>query len=232
MALIINTICLSLLILLEIILYFILTGKVLPRILRVRYSLTQSRGRGLKRYVYPDGRGISYEPCPAIRKYVDRYVLFTDKGYKYVQCRLDESVREIAYTVMMFNNRNKVIDVIDVKAKSVTGGALAPLPLHADTSYVELVLGSVNGETVEEQTITYYRVRDLLLYTLSMAAVSFAELWFAQRMLNVFFSWWKNGTPWGALSLTQLAVPALLIGVVCGALALLNARGKKIGWSK
>ena len=232
MRLIINTICLSILVLLEVIVYLNVSARLLPRILKIRYSVKTSRGRGLKKYVYPSGRGVSYEPAPTIRKYINRYLLFTDNGYKYLKCRLDEAVRDIEYTVVMFNAENKVIDLIDVKSKDITGGALAPVMIHGDTSYVEILLVSVNGKRLENEETTYYRLIDLLIYTLSSAVLGFIEILFAYNIVNLYFSWWQKGRTWADISSAYFIFPALVIGIICGAMAFLNARAKKIGWSK
>ena len=232
MEIIVNTICLSVLVLLEIALYLMLAGKVFPKMLKRRYSISENCGRGLKKYVYPSGRGISYEPVPAIRKYVNRYLLFTDNGYKYFKCRIDEKVKDIAYTIVMRNNKNKVIDVIEVKSKNVEGRDLDPVLVHGDTSYVELILNSVNGNAVENEETAHYRLRDLLFYTLAMSVLSFAELVFAYSMINMCFSWWQKGNVWAEISVIYFIIAGLLIGIVCGAMAFLNLRAKKIGWSK
>ena len=232
MEIIINTICLVVLVILEIALYLMLAGSVIPKILKRRYSLSENCGRGLKKYVYPSGRGISYEPVPAIRKYIDRYLLFTDNGYKYFKCRIDEKVKEFEYTVIMRNNKDKVIDVIEVKAKNVEGRDIEPVLIHGETSYVELILNSVNGRAVENQETAHYRIRDVLIYSLCMAALSFAELIFAYNMINMCFAWWRRGKEWAEISVIYFIIAGLLIGIVCGAMAFLNLRAKKIGWSK
>lgn len=232
MEIIINTVCLSVLVLLEVAFYLMLTGKLLPKMLKRRYSISENCGRGLKKYVYPSGRGISYEPVPAIRKYVNRYLLFTDDGYKYFKCRIDEKVKDLEYTLIMRNNRSKVIDVIDVRAKNVEGRDLEPVLVHGDTSYVELILNSVNGKAVDNEETAHYRIRDLLFYTLSMAALSFAELMFAYVVINMYFSWWRKGNIWAEISVVYFIIAGLVIGIVCGAMAFLKLRSKKIGWSK
>lgn len=230
--LIINTICLTVLVILEIIFYLILAGKVLPQIVRFRYSLSESRDRGIKKYVYPDGRGITYEPRPAMRKYMPRYILFTNNGYKYVKCLLDSGVNSVGYTVVMFNNLNRVIDIIDVKSERTLNNETMALLVHGDTSYVDISIFSVNGMMFEKENIAYCKVRDLFTYTAAMSLLCFVELVIVQKILNLYFSWWTRGILWADIGIGYLLLFAVFIGVLCGAMAFLKVRSKKIRWAK
>ena len=229
---IINTIYLSVLVILEIALYLMLAGRVLPRIVKIRYSLSETRDRGLKKYVYPSGRGICYEPRPNIRKYMPRYLLFTNNGYKYVKCLLDKGVNSIGYTVVMFNNRDEVIDTVDVMTKRSANNETAALLVHGDTSYVDISLFSINGTAFEKERIAYCRSRDLLIYTAAMTVLCFIETVFVMKMLNLLFSWWAGGKLWADINTALFILPAVFIGLLCGLMALLNARAKKVRWSK
>ena len=230
--LIINTICLTVLVILEIIFYFIIAGKVLPRIVRFRCLLSESRDRGIKKYIYPNGRGITYEPRPTIRKYMPRYVLFTNNGYKYVKCLLDTGVHSIGYTVVMFNNRNQVIDIVDVKDERILNNETEALLVHEDTSYVDISLFSVNKRTYEKEKLTYCKLRDLYIYMGAMALLCFVELTFIQEIARLYFSWWTEEMVWTDIDGGYLVLFAIFIGALCGLMAFLNVRSKKIRWTK
>ena len=161
-----------------------------------------------------------------------RYLLFTNNGYKYLKCRLDKGVKAIDYTVVMFNNRNKVIDVLDVKTKKISGGETEELLIHGDTSYVDVSVREVNGRVIDSERISYYRPLDVLIYTLASSALCFAELVFAQKIINLYFAWWAKGRVFLGASPLYFIIPSLFIGAVCGAMALLNARVKGVRWSK
>ena len=232
MELIVNTISFCVLIVLEIILYLILASKVLPLILKMRYDVSAPVDRGLHKYVYPEGRGISYEPQPSVRKYINRYLLFTNNGYKYLKCRIDEGVHSLSYTVLMFNNKNKIIDAIDVESRGIYSGETENTQVHQDTSYVAVVLNSVNGEKARANSMQYYKIRDVLIYALSMTVLCFAQLAFIKFVFDVFDKWWfKNGIT-DNLNFSVLAIPSIAIGALVLALLYLNCRKKNVRWSK
>ena len=61
--------------------YVVLLSDVFPKcFLKTRYAYSSSMGRGLKKFVFPNGRGVLYEPHPHIRKYVNKYLLFATDG--------------------------------------------------------------------------------------------------------------------------------------------------------
>ena len=43
--------------------------------LKVHYSVDRWLGRGIKRYKYPSGRAVVYEPHPQVRKYINKYAI-------------------------------------------------------------------------------------------------------------------------------------------------------------
>lgn len=152
--------------------YTLLISDVLPRcFLRVRYAYASSLGRGLKKYVYPNGRGVLYEPHPSMRKYINKYLLFVSDGYKYLKCSFDGGVNNIRYSVVMINNRDKVIDVLCVEEEPKLIGESDMLLLHPDTSYVALVLDSVNG-CENERVFSYVRTWGVILYFFSVSLMS------------------------------------------------------------
>ena len=92
---IIKIILLGVLGILEVMLYFILVGTAAPKLLRNHCPIRASLDRGLKKYVYPSGRAIAYEPRAAYRKYVPQYLLLVEDGYKYIKCHVDDTVRKM-----------------------------------------------------------------------------------------------------------------------------------------
>ena len=162
--------------------YILLISDVLPRcFLRIRYSYIPSLGRGLKKYKFPNGRGILYEPHPSMRKYVNKYLLFVSDGYKYLKCCFDECVGEIKYSVAMIDNKDKVIDVISVEEQTRYTGGSETVLLHPDTSYVALVLDSVNG-IENERLFSYAKLSGVIMYFLSVVAITLTAMFAFKTM--------------------------------------------------
>ena len=132
--------------LISIILYLKLFSSIIPGIImRLRCKGTLTKDRGIKKYIYKSGRCVVYEPDVNVRKYVKKYSLYTEDGYKYLQCELAKEISYIKYDVYAFNNKNKLIDVISVN-EIVDGdaGISESVALPPETSYVRFVLRKVD----------------------------------------------------------------------------------------
>ena len=155
--------------------YLFCIRKVLPRyVLKRRYFINKHLGRGLKKYTSEDGRAVVYEPHPHVRKYIKKYALVARGGHKYLECSIDRAVKRISYTVIMLNNKDKVLDVVEVNDITAKMTVSHPVYLHEDTSYVALIVQSVNGETLTDGGICYYLARDIGLFALASAVLTFA----------------------------------------------------------
>ena len=157
----------------SLVLYAFLMRRVLPRsVLRIRHDLYEDPGRGLARYTFEDGRAVLYEPRPHLRKYVPQYLLIVKGGYKHLVCRINESIELLTYSVVMFNNRNRILDVLDVEETTNGGSETAPLLLHGDTSYVALLPTSFNGRLLPAEKRFYRTPLQYLLFFLLVFAAT------------------------------------------------------------
>jgi len=229
----VNATCFLVLMIIELIIYLILVGTVLPKwFMKVRCSVTESRDRGMKKYIFPEGRGVAYEPHPSVRKYIHRYVLFVSEGYKYIKCRLDDGITHLNYTVVMFNNRNKVIDVIDVSERRPRNAETGAVQIHQDTSYVALIPNTVNGERLHAKKIMYRRVSDICLYAAFISVLSFIEMNFIAIAALVASKWLFNFALVINLSFLDLVLPSVIIGGIAVASLWLHDRIKGVRWGK
>lgn len=230
---IVNAVCLAILLIIEIAAYLILIGVFMPKwIVRVRCVIKESLDRGLKKYTFPSGRGVVYEPYPSVRKYINRYTLFTNDGYKYIKCHLDSGVKKLNYSVVMFNNRNKVIDVIDINEIKPRCCETDTVAIHPDTSYVSLVLTSVNGERLESKPLIYCGIGRIIAYGAVVATLSFAQMLLTYGMINVYIDLLFENAEFLSLSVIDFLLPSLLIGFISGLLSYLYTRHKGVRWSK
>ena len=156
--------------------------------LKVHYSVDRWLGRGVKKYKYPSGRAVVYEPHPRVRKYINKYALLVNDGYKYLKCRLDRYVKTLKFEVIMFSNKNKVIDVLSVYARMNDEPETKELLLHPETSYVAINIVEVNEQALEKTIRGYYTVPQLLLYFVLVAVSVFSELRVAAETVGEFLS--------------------------------------------
>ena len=153
--------------------YVFAVGTLLPRIfLKIKYTPGAPTDRGLRKYVFPEGRGIVYEPHPSIRRFVKLYILFVKDGAKYVRCKLADSVSFFGYAAVVFDNQNRVIDVVKVNDTVFADGTSRSVRLPKETSYIGFVLYSVNGKRLlGKEPFEYDAVKKKRFY-IAMAAAS------------------------------------------------------------
>ncbi len=119
---------------------------VLPKAyLKSRYALTKSGDRGIKKIMEKNGQSIVYEPAVKWRKYVEQYILSERYGRKQMICKIDPEIGYLAYDVVLFNNRNEVFDVLEIKEKTDGGGYTKTIDLPEETSYVALSITEVDA---------------------------------------------------------------------------------------
>ena len=229
---IIRSALLGILIILEIILYFVLVGTAAPKILKNHCAIRKTSDRGIKKYLYPNGRAVVYEPHPSLRKYVPSYLLFTEDGYKYVRCKLDDSVENLKYSVVMFNNRNRVVDVIDVEEKKIPSDETKPVMLHPDTSYIALILDEVNRIKIKHDVVLRCHTWQLAIYAALVGGISFAQMLFVTRMVSLYDGWWIHSGIMNVITAKRLIAPAVIIALLAGVLAFRHVRKKGVRWSK
>ena len=215
-------------VLLLLILYITLLADIFPRLfLRTRYATEKNLGRGLKKYTYPTGRAVLYEPHPSVRKYLNKYLLFTKDGYKYLKCCFDSAVFEIKYKVVMLNNKNKVIDALSVTENMSHLKSTANIQLHQDTSYVAIIVENVNGAK-NRVLCAYNRLWDLALYFLSVSATSIALMFAAASLIEeIVFSNFGQ-TVVNRVGSEAFFLFGIIIGVVSVLIFLMTAAGKGI----
>jgi len=175
--------------LVSLVLFVIVIKTLIPTfLLKVKYSLDKGLGRGLKKFSYPTGRAVLYEPHPSLRKYINRYLLFVNDGYKYLKCSVDAGVKNLKFDVIMLNNKNKVVDVASVDARIGISSQTRDILLHPDTSYVAINLESANGYDVKRIVSGNYTLLQIGLYFAAMFLVAFLELLFVSSALESLFT--------------------------------------------
>ena len=228
---IVNLINMSILLVLGVVLYLILTATLLPKIVKTYCTIKKSTDRGLKKYVYPEGRGIVYEPHPSVRKYVPTYILFTNDGCKYLKCKLDISVKQMAYSVVMFNRKNRVVDVIDVLEKVNASGETSPVLLDPRTSYIRLVPTCVNGKYFNQKSIICCRLWRLFIYGFVMWILSFLQMAVMTAAIRWCNDRWFHLDLAADISVGSMIFSALCIGVAMSVIVFLYNRKKGVRWT-
>ena len=197
---------------------YILISFFFPRlIMKPACDAASIEDRGLKKYVYEDGRGVLYEPEIAARKYIKQYIIFTKDGAKYLKCYVGEHVRHLQYDVLVFDNKNKLIDAIAVdeviRGETMTKG----LELPAKTSYVSLVLRCADDMYVGTKIKLKFSYIACGIY----AALSALCIAFSGTLLCSFVRVTFTGTRIRHITNEKAFFSSLIVGLVFGALSAL-----------
>lgn len=159
MELIIAYVAKSLVLVMSMILYIYLFSRVVPRfIMKLKMVKENTRDRGLKRFVYPNGRCILYETELSARRYVGAYALYTEDGYKYIRCKVADDVSLLKYDVYAFDNHDNIIDIIEVTETVDNDRYTSALSLPPDTSYVRFVLRAADKKYLSNKVLADYSV--------------------------------------------------------------------------
>lgn len=160
----------------SIVLYVYLFSVIIPKgIMRIKLKYQGTCDRGLKKFIYPNGRCVLYEPELLIRKYIPLYALYTEDGYKYLKCKATERVSYLRYDVYAFDNRNKLIDIIGVAEAIGADRYTDNVSLPPATSYVRLVVRGVDNEYFSNRVLLRYSFVGYLLCALVVAVATAFE---------------------------------------------------------
>lgn len=214
------------------IVYVMVMSIVIPKSLRLRYTDCESFDRGIKKYRYVQGRAVTYEPRPSMRKYIPMYALFTHNGYKYIRCKTDLSVWKLSYQIVMFDNEDRVIDTVTVTEQLAKLGETAAVMLHADTSYVSLELASVNEHRLQTTQKLVCPWQSVALYTgLNVLATFLEMVAFVLSMQGLLVSL-ALGDVVNAVNVGYLFISSLVLGLAVSAWTIRShyAKGIKVMW--
>lgn len=140
--------------LISLILYVLLISCVLPRLLlTVTVDPADVRDRGIKKYLFKNGRAIVYEPAIEARRYIQQYILSDHNGERFLKCKLDSRVRALKYRVVAFSADDSMLTVVDVEEPVYDAGISKAVPLPINTAYVSICVHEVNGVQVENRPI-------------------------------------------------------------------------------
>ena len=206
----------------SVVIYILLVAKILPQ-LCVRLATPQKRlgDRGIRKYSFPEGRGIVYEPDIKIRKFVKQYVLVSHNGDKYIKCMVNPKVRFIKYDVIVYGPDDKLIDVISVSEAILDDGYTKAIPLPTETSYVNVVLRTADGMYKNSRHAVGYSGRSLLVFAILVMAATVVESYIVRFMVSgAITAFLENSSV--AINNFTFFMLSLVVGIACAAFAVLS----------
>lgn len=209
----------------SIVLYLKLFSSMIPGfIMRLRCKKENTRDRGIKKLVYQNGRCVVYEPELNFRKYVSKYALFTEDGYKYMQCKLASSVHYIRFDVYAFDNTNKLIDVINVNEYvDMSEKYTSKIALPPETSYTRLVLRKVDNQYAFKGALLEYSPIRYAICGSVIALATAIELTVMYSIFKDFFEFLlKSKSDLVVLSGEKMLVVGIIVTCIVTGLTLLS----------
>lgn len=202
--------------------YFGIVSKVLPQIC-VRWKKPSGRlgDRGIRKYRFPEGRGIVYEPELRIRKYIKQYTLLSYDGNKFIKCMLEPKVRLIKYDVIVYGPADELLDVISVTERVTVEGYSKAVQLPEDTSYVNVVLRAADDMYRNTEVVIKYSGVSVALLAGFVAVMTVVETYAIRILVNKIIGLFSSG--WSVyVNDLRFLLHSLVLGIVCGALIALS----------
>jgi hypothetical protein len=153
-----------------------LTSKALPEIC-VRWANPKKKmgDRGLRKYKFPEGRGVVYEPELKMRRYIKQYALICYKGNKYLKCYLNTKIRFVKYDIMVYGPSSELLDVISVTERVTEEKYSKAVPLPLDTSYVNVILRMADDMYKSGEKAIHYSIPSLIILSALVGICTIAE---------------------------------------------------------
>ena len=213
----------SILFLLSLILYLFCTAYLLPKIfIRPYYKSNNVCDRGVKKYLFEEGRAIVYETKKEVKQYISQYVLSERNGKRFLQCKLDESIKKITYRVLTFNSYDKALGAFEVSESGSREQITQSVELPYDTAYVSIEVKSANGQKTSSISDIAYSGIKIGAFVMLTALATVVQAWITQSFISVIFSLFFNYTNEATVDLINtVAIPAA-IGIVLATLVFIT----------
>ncbi len=204
----------GILVLVSLCVYILLVGNIYPMLfMRLRRVSGKNADRGIKKYVFPSGRCVVYEPELKTRNYIEQYELFSVNGTKYIKCKINAAIRDLCYYVLVYDNRDKLVDTLKIFEVVQKNGFTSSVKLPHNTSYVNIVPYKVNSENVSKKLPVSYPTVNVVTYSLCLVITTVIQAYVAK---SLFASLFEGLLP---IENENIFVPALLFGVILAAVS-------------
>ena len=206
----------SIVLIFSIVLYVFLTTRLVPGlILKPRYNVFNTWGRGLKKFSYNNGRAIVYEPNSSSRKYILQYILSSNGNEKYIKCKIDKRISSLRYDVVAIDSNDKEIDTISINDPIAQRGVTFAAMLPQNTSYVSVFVKEVNGYEISSSPKMIYSLLNIIAFGLITVVLTVIEMLLMKssivEILDLFI-------PYSNKIASDSGIISLIISAIIGAL--------------
>jgi len=204
-----------LLLIISFFLYVVLTALIYPKsFLSVSHRRDDIKERGVKRYRYNGGRAVLYEPAVKYRKYVRSYLLSSNDGEKFIKCQIDSRVEDIRYEIRVFDNRDRMIKVLEISEGIRSEGVTSAVPLPSETSYVCFSVLEVNGVKIEADVIASVSYMSIVTVFIMNILTTVLEAFYLRSLLAKYEIVFRKGTVFLVAVLVGAALSMFIVKIV------------------
>lgn len=178
----------------SLILYILAVSQWLPSLLMAKRRVSgKISDRGIKKYVFPEGRGVVYEPGRTSRGYMKKYMLLCYNGKKYLRCSFDEAVRSAYFELLIYDNQDRLIKTSDIYLHIGDTHYSEAILLPDDASYVTLTLFKINGVALPKNEddvkwLKKHMLKRRLIYAAWATVITFIESSFIISVIKYFLN--------------------------------------------
>ena len=152
--------------------YTLLVSRFLPKLLLSPVVGCNIHDRGIRKCIFPAGRGIVYEPKLTARRYINQYVLYSENGAKYIKCKTNKKIQSVKYELVVYDRKNTPIEILQISQTVEDGGYTSAVMLPYETAYVDFQLCAANNVEFKEKNVDIYDGKHALLFLLSVFALT------------------------------------------------------------
>ena len=210
--------------------YVYLISCILPSLLiKPKYDSREISDRGIKKYIFENGRAIVYDPAIDVKKYVDQYVLFDNGEKKCLQCKVADEVSDIKLRILTFNAFDKPLGVFIAKDYFLGKDTTGVIELPVETAYVSVEIVEVNSKRVYLKTKISFSAIKVALYCLLSVVITVVEAMFIKTALlmlaDEFFDYSNAVGAGNAFTVFT----AILIGLISSVLIIISHASREGG---
>lgn len=209
------------------VIYVFLTAYLLPKIfIRAEYKSEKIHDRGIKKYLFENGRAIVYEPTPELRKFICQYILSDIGGERYLQCKVEESVKKIEYRILTFDAFDKPLGAFEVRESDIRDEVTEMVDLPCDTAYVSIELKEVNNDKVCKDTVVGYSATKIAVFAVLTILATVCEALIVKKIMLAAADLLFNYSDMVSVGFFFTVINAIVLGMIVSVLVFLTKYSK------
>ncbi len=198
--------------------YVYLTARALPRRLLVPHADSAAiKDRGVRKYLFPNGRAITYLSGTSVRPYIPQYIVSDHDGRRFLKCKLDKQVRSIRYRILPFDVNNHPLDILEVADPVTVAGVTSAVSLPSNTAYISLSVQEVNGEEISGPSVVGFSPVKVGIFGAAVVFLTLLEAYLLGNSIANLLHGFLPDLEGISQNYPSMILPAFLLAVVYAA---------------